>query len=327
MKPNVHLKKILAVDVSVELSYAKAEICLFNIARVVRRARERDVRMCGVRKMYGLLHSKDRMVKLLALKHLERICKHVDEIDTHVLHMFYSTDSVINDIVVRYVGVFSRFFKDNDAVFYHVYKSTSKYRSMAMRALIVQSCRYGRYREGLEEASGQLGVIDGVFRNAPEEYFGRCSLRELVMLAVRYPCLVKYLKFSNEFLLDELRNRDRYARGALCRMKEVLGVKEHAGTEWSKFWRSVRLMRNGDFRSAVEVLSEMSRLCISAKFKTMFLVYVRRMLDAMGRQDDREIVICDEFEAQVYGMKCNAVYRMMNKMFEKGMQRMNAGER
>ena len=324
MKPNVHLKKILAVDVSNDLPYAKAEICLFNIARLVRRAKERDVRMCGVRKMCGLLHSKDRMVKLLALRHLERICEHVDEIDAHVLHMFYSTDRMINDIVVRYVGVFSRFFKDNDAVFYHVCKSESKYRKMAMQALIEQSCRYRRYEEGLNGDNERMEMIDEVFRNAPEEYFGKCSLRELVMLAVRYPCLVKYFKFSREFLLNELKNRDKYTRSALRKMKDVFGAEDCVSTEWDKFWKIVRLMRDGDFGSAIRMLSEMSKLGISRKFKAMFLMYVRRMMNVMGMHDDKEVVICDEFEMQVYGMKCNGVYRMMNRVFKKGMRRMNA---
>ena len=68
-----------------------------------------------------------------------------------------------------------------------------------------------------------LDLFGNVNTSVPDEYFGRLKLPELVELASTYPCLVKYFKFTNEFLVGEANKTERYHPNKLARLRGMLG--------------------------------------------------------------------------------------------------------
>ncbi|CAD25241.1 hypothetical protein [Encephalitozoon cuniculi GB-M1] len=330
MRPNTHLKKLLKIDVSPDSSYPDIEIALSNLRRIIKSASQKEVIRGGVRKMILLFHSKNRTAKSLALKYLSKVNRHVDEIDTNILYMFYSTDPRINDLAVRYVHVFSRFFKDNDIVFYHVYRSDSKYRKDAMRALISQSPKYRVYEKecGTE---GDLDLFGNVRRSTPEEYFGRLALPKLVVLASTYPCLVKYFKFTKKFLMEEVHKDSRYPPGVLRRLRALLGAEKGRDTMWDEFLKCLGWMKHGRFGQCVPVLKNLSSLEISREYKTIFNVFVRKMLPYLSSKPEGEkkpqMFISSSFEIELSGLSRNGVYRVLLRLFKHGAKHVDGRDR
>lgn len=331
MRPSRHLKKLLKIDISPDSSYSEIEIGLSNLKRIVKSTSQKEVIRGGVRKMALLFHSKSWIAKSLALRYFSKINKYVDEVDTNILHMFYSTDPRINDLAVKYVDIFSRFFKDNDIVFYHVYRSRSKYRKGAMKALISQSPRYRPFEKDCE-AEDDLDLFENVRRNAPEEYFGRLSLPKLVRLSSAYPCLIKYFKFTEKFLMEEVRKVDRYPPNILRRLEMILRIGRKGETMWDEFLRCSRWMGRGKFDRSVRVLKRLQNLEISKEYKIIFGIFVRKMMSCLSSGNETDVkslcpVISGRFEAELSGISQNRVYRVLRRLFRNGMKWMDTGDR
>ncbi|WEL38396.1 hypothetical protein PFJ87_04g00690 [Encephalitozoon hellem] len=322
MKPSTYLKKLLKVDVSPDSPYSEIEIGLSNLKKIVRSTSQKEVIRGGVRKMFLLFHSKNWIAKSLALRYLAKISKHVDEADTNILHMFYSTDPRINDLAVKYVDIFSRFFKDNDIIFYHVHRSKSKYRKGAIQALISQSPRYRAYEKDCE-AGNDLDLFENIRRNVPEEYFGRLALPKLVELSSMYPCLIKYFKFTRKFLMEEVRKTGRYPPHVLRRLETLLEIETGGETMWDEFLRCLRCMRHGRFERSIKMLERLLNLEISKEYKIIFYIFRRKMAECLGsinemNKKNPQILISSRFEAEISGVSRNGVYRILLKFFKDG---------
>lgn len=330
MKPNTHLKKLLKIDISPDSSYSDIEVGLSNLKRIIKSTSQKEVIRGGIRKMGQLFHAKNRIAKSLALKYLEKVSKHVEEVDTNILHMFYSTDPRISDLAVRYVCVFSRFFKNNDIVFYYVYRTKSKYRRDALQALILQSPRYRAYEKDF--GVGDLDLFENVRRNAPEEYFGRLALPKLVELSSMYPCLVRYFKFTRKFLGEELEKRDRYSQGVLHRLGKILGVEERRETMWDEFLVCLAWMKHGRFDKSIRVLERLCSLEISKEYKIIFEVFIRKMSRRLDSRDGTarkraQITISSSFEIELCGLSQNSVYKMLFRLFKDGVKYVDSKSR
>ncbi|AFN82817.1 hypothetical protein EROM_040490 [Encephalitozoon romaleae SJ-2008] len=332
MKPSRCLKKLLKIDISPDSSYSEIEIGLYNLKRIVKSTSQKEVVRGGVRKMALLFHSKNWIARSLALKYFSKINKYVDEVDTNILHMFYSTDPRINDLAVKYVDIFSRFFKDNDTVFYHVYRSRSKYRRGAMKSLISQSPRYRPYEKDCEGEDDDLDLFKNIRRNTAEEYFGRLALPKLVRLSSTYPCLIKYFKFTEKFLMEEVRKADRYPPDMLRRLEMILGIEKEGRTMWDEFMKCSRWMEHGKFDRSVRVLKRLQNLDISKEYKIIFGIFARKMMFCLGLGNEMSVeslrpVISGHFEAELSGISQNGVYRVLRRLFKNGMKRMDTGDR
>lgn len=321
MRPNVYLKRLLKVSISPDSSYSDIEIGLSTLTRIVRSTSRKEVVRGATKKMLGLFYSRDIATKTLALRHLSKVSRHVEEVDTNIVHMFYSTDERITDLGVRFVDVFSRFFCNNDVVFYYVYRSRSKYREKAMRALMRCSPRYLSY-------GGEMGVWDDLelFENirtcVAEEYFGRLELSKLVELASMYPCLVKYFKFTDDFLREEMGKTERYGPVVINRLGRILGECGGEGTRWDDFLLCLKYMRRGKFERSLAILRDLQGLGIDSKYRAIFRVVVRKVSVFLGTDvggnDGAKFVISTSFEAKLHGLGRNRVYRTLCKAFKEG---------
>lgn len=323
MKPSADLKRLLRVDVSPDSPYSELEVGLATLERIVKSTSQREVVVGGVRKMFGLFHSKSRVAKLVVLRYLSRVRRYVDRVDTNILHMFYSTDARVNDLAVRYVRTFSRFFRDNDVVFYHVYMTKSRYRKGAMRALIRRSPRYRVY-EGECVAGNDMDVVQNVRGCMPEEYFGRLPLPKLVELASVYPCLVRYFKFTGKFLAEEAGKAGRYSSDTRRRLCRILGIEQEPRTMWDAFVWVFGCLRRGRFEKASGVFCRLSGLGISSEYKVVFDIFARLMSECVNGDGDEgaaEARISHSFEAELSGVSRNMVYKVLVQAFRRGMRR------
>lgn len=331
MKPNSHLRRLLKVNISSDSSYSEIEIGLSNLKRIVRSTSRKDVARGAIKKMLSLFYFSGKTAKGLALSYLSRVSKYVEEVDTNILHMFYSTDEKINSMGVRFVWIFSRFFRNNDVIFYHIYRSKSRHREKAMRSLISCSERYHTYgREML--VSDDLDLFGNLETNTPEEYFGRLSLPKLVELASVYPCLIKYFKFTSKFLVGEACKADRYDAAVLDRLERILSISRKEDTKWNTFLCCLKRLKHGNLDKALAILKDLCKLEISRKYKIIFSVFIRQLSEHLGMKDMDNYMIHDingkvsrfsvsaSFEAKLCGLAQNKVYKVLKKLLKVGLE-------
>lgn len=311
MKPNAHLKRLLAADVSPEQPYSELEIGMSSLKKLVKTAPQREIVRGAVRKMLAAFYSRNRLLKELSLRYLSKVRRHVEEIDTDITHMFYSTDERINNLGVRFVGLFPRFFCNNDVVFYHVYRSRSRYRRKALQALAEVS---PRYMEFAGNAHGDLDLFENLKTEAPDEYFGRLALPRLVELASLYPCLVKYFKLTDQFLADEAKKTDRYCPRTLRRLRRMLDIDDGC-TMWNQFLVCMKSLRRGKLRRALAILKRLSALDISSRHRIIFSVVGRRISRRLGANmddgDRTKYALSTSLEIKMHGLARNGVYRAL----------------
>jgi hypothetical protein len=330
MRPSIHLRRLLRIDISPETPYARMELSLQRLVAIIKSTGQAEVRKGAIRKILGLFQSKGKQGKMLSLKYLSRVRRYVKEADTSILPLFYSNDEELNALGLRYVAMLPEAFAGNDVVFYHVYRCKNRYRRRAMAALLSCSSKYRSFG-GDTKIWRDLDLVNNLRTSSADEYFGGLELSRLVELAALYPCLGTYFKFTSAFLSTEVR-RGGYSTAVVHAIRRLVGESEAKPFYWRRFVLGLKCVSRCRYARAGAIFQELSGLDISTKYKIIFGHFGEKMGELMdGSVEQKEAASSmhhppglspsPAFNVRLYGLREEKLYKLLRSLVSRSKRR------